>query len=207
MKRLTDRQKKILEFIDEFTTAEGMSPTVYEIGQKFGIKTSTVFAHLRALQRKNQLTRTSKARSIALKQGIRTHLAYLMPVPLLGKLVAEMPVDAPELCEGAVFISKEYSVKYPGDKFFALRASGESMRDLGIFDNDIIIIRQTRSVRSGDMVVALVNNEVTVKSFYPLNNGKVELRPANADYRTQLYDAFEVNIQGKVVALQREYSL
>ena len=84
MRELTEKQKNILQFIEEFSEKEGMAPTVYEIGEKFNIKTSTVFAHLKALQRKNQLTRSSKARSIALRNGRKPvpHMSFLTAIPL-----------------------------------------------------------------------------------------------------------------------------
>ncbi len=207
MRELTEKQRKILDFIEEFSAREGMAPTVYEIGEKFGIKTSTVFAHLKALQRKNQLTRSSKARSISLRNGRGgvSHMSFLVPIPLLGRINAGMPADSPELKERDIYVEPSLLAKYPGDKFFALRVNGESMRDLGVLDGDIVVVRQTVNVHSGDIVVALVNNETTVKSFFPLTQGRVELRPANPDYATQLYSAVDVQLQGKVIALHREY--
>lgn len=207
MKELTEKQRNILDFIEEFSTQHGMAPTVYEIGERFSIKTSTVFAHLKALQRKNQLTRSSKARSIALKGNRRSlaHLSFLMPIPLLGRINAGMPGDSLEFKERDIYVEPSIFARFPNDKFFALRVTGESMRDAGILDGDIVIVRQTENVHSGDIVVALVDNETTVKSFFPLSQGRVELRPANPDYATQLYDLGAVAIQGKVIALQREY--
>ena len=97
MKTLTEKQKNILEFIEEFLDKEGMAPTVYEIADQFDIKTSTVFAHLRALQRKKQLSRTSKARSISIsgrkKTGIRLPRG-LFAIPLLGRVNAGAPAKA-----------------------------------------------------------------------------------------------------------------
>ena len=96
MKGLTEKQKNILEFIEDFSEKEGMAPTVYEIADHFDIKTSTVFAHIRALQRKNELTRSSKARSIALTRPKRQpkHMSYLLPIPLLGRINAGLPLDS-----------------------------------------------------------------------------------------------------------------
>jgi len=90
-------------------------------------------------------------------------------------------------------------------ELFALKVSGESMRDLGIFDGDIVIVKRNTEIRSGDIAVALVDNETTVKSYYLRDDGKIELRPANADFKVQIYDANQVTLQGKVVALQREF--
>ena len=90
-------------------------------------------------------------------------------------------------------------------KLFALRVSGESMRDLGILDGDIVIVQADAVIKAGDVVVALVDNETTVKSYYPQGSGKIELRPANKDFKVQVYAADAVTVQGKVIALQREF--
>ena len=211
MKELTEKQKLVLDFIEDFQDREGMAPTVYEIAEHLGVKTSTVFAHLKALERKNQLQRSSKARSINLlggRRALRTmHMSFALPVPLLGRINAGAPAESCQEIIGEAVISRSLAEKFNArdNEIFALRVSGESMRDLGICEDDVVIIKRTDSVRPGDVVVALVNGEVTVKSFFPLRNGKLELRPANSDYPTQVYNASEVAIQGRVIALQRTF--
>ena len=208
MKDLTEKQKDILDFIDDFLDREGMAPTVYEIADHFGIKTSTVFAHLKALQRKNQLSRSSKARSISLRKRPQPkvpHMSFGLSIPLLGRINAGMPADSPVVAEEEFFVGGKLAELAKDEKLFALRVSGESMRDLGILDGDIVIVEINAKVKAGDVVVALVDNETTVKSYYPQSSGKIELRPANKDFKVQVYAADAVTIQGKVVALQREF--
>ena len=207
MKLLTEKQKKMLDFIDDFQDKEGMAPTVYEIADHFGIKTSTVFAHLKALQRKNQISRTSKARSIAVNRKKRTvpHMSFALSIPLLGRINAGMPADSPALAEGEFVVSGKLAELAQNGSLFALKVSGESMRDLGIFDGETVVVQKDCPVKNGDVVVALVNNETTVKSYFLQKSGKVELHPANADFKVQTYDASEVALQGKVIALQREF--
>lgn len=207
MKALTERQKRILDFIEEFLEREGMAPTVYEIADNFGIKTSTVFAHLKALQRKNQLSRSSKARSISLNRVKNTvrQMSFVLPVPLLGRINAGSPADSPEMREGEVYVTGKLVDRADQKRLFALRVHGESMRDLGIYDEDVVIVNPGAEARPGDIVVALVNNETTVKSYFPLKGGRIELRPANAEFSTQVYPANQVLLQGRVIALQREY--
>ncbi len=206
MKSLTEKQKKMLDFIDDFQDKEGMAPTVYEIADHFGIKTSTVFAHLKALQRKNQISRTSKARSIAVNRKNRAvpHMSFALSIPLLGRINAGMPADSPAVPDGEFQVSGKYADLVQKGVLFALQVSGESMRDLGIFDGDIVLVQKDSPVKNGDVVVALVNNETTVKSYYH-KNGKIELHPANPAYRIQIYPANEVVLQGKVIALHREF--
>ena len=209
MKTLTEKQKNILDFIEDFLDREGMAPTVYEIADQFDIKTSTVFAHLRALQRKKQLSRSSKARSISLngkkKTGVRLPRG-LFAIPLLGRVNAGAPAESIEYKEQDIYISA-IPAGCSADNMFALRVQGESMRDLGIYDGDIVIVAQTKTKpRNGDIVVALIQgNEVTVKTFKAVDPDTIELHPANADFKVQVYPANEVQIQGKVVALQRTY--
>lgn len=205
MKALTEKQKSMLEYIEDFIEQEGMAPTVYEIADYFSIKTSTVFAHLRALQRKSHITRTSKARSITVKnhKPKTKHMSFLLPVPLLGRINAGSPAENLEYKEGDIFVSPE--VVSNNSNAFALKVQGQSMRDLGIYEDDIVIVEKVDNVNPGDIVVALVQDETTIKSYFPLRGGRVELRPANNDFTTQVYPDAHVQIQGKVVGLQREY--
>ena len=207
MKSLTEKQRSMLDFIEDFIEQEGMAPTVYEIADFFSIKTSTVFAHLRALQRKSHITRTSKARSISVKSSKNKtkHMSFLLPIPLLGRINAGTPAENLEYKEGEVFINPAMVSSKDGTNAFALKVHGQSMRDLGIYEDDIVIVEKVDNVNPGDIVVALVQEETTVKSYFPLRGGRVELRPANDEFSTQVYPDAHVHIQGKVVGLQREY--
>jgi len=207
MKGLTEKQKSILDFIEEFSDNEGMAPTVYEIADHFKIKTSTVFAHIRALQRKNELTRSSKARSIALTRTKKKtkHLAGMLPIPLLASEETADPAADRGDVKSEWFIDPQLVGGADADSLFALRISGESMRDLGIFEGDVVIVRKATECRAGDIVAAEVNNELTVKCYYPLKGSRVELRPANPEFLPQVYPTAQVKLLGVVVALQREY--
>lgn len=207
MKGLTEKQKKILDFIEDFSEKEGMAPTVYEIADHFAIKTSTVFAHIRALQRKNELTRSSKARSIALTRANKKpkHMSFMLPIPLLGRINAGLPVESQENKEADLYVDPQLLGGADVKKVYALKVGGESMRDLGIFESDIVIIKQAEEYKAGDIIVAMVDEETTVKSYYPLKGGRVELRPANPEFTPQVYPSSQVKVLGVVIALQREY--
>jgi repressor LexA len=99
-------------------------------------------------------------------------------------------------CDSSMFKGEDTS------KLFALRINGDSMKDLGILDGDCIIVKQTSMVNPGDIVVALTGDDTTVKSYFP-NEGKIELRPANTNFQTQVYEPGDVAIQGRVIGLQR----
>ncbi len=206
MKGLTKKQQEMLDFIDQFIRREGMAPTVYEVADYFDIKSATAFAHLRALQRKGYVTRSSKARSLTLlRSDSPKHLSLTLSIPVLGRISAGMPLLAEEQIECTIQFDPTLLPRGSGGhKVFGLRIFGDSMRDLGILDGDIVVAKQLSTPNIGDIVIALVDNETTVKSFY-IKDGQAELRPANPAYKSQLYPLDKVFIQGIVVALQRTF--
>ncbi|NOY74595.1 MAG: repressor LexA [Kiritimatiellaeota bacterium] len=207
MKGLTARQKDFIHFIERFSVTEGMAPTVYEIADHFGIKTSTVFAHLKALQKKGFITRSSKARSIALSRKVAILERRKLPVveiPLFKKLEAGKRSDSSQNREGTITFDSTF---LGGDvnHLFALRVVGDAMSGLGIFDADVVIVRETHSIRRGDVVVALVGGETLLRSYYPAKDVKLELRPANTEFESLALPIEELEIMGKVIGLQRQY--
>ena len=206
MRGLTEKQQNILDFIDTFQRREGMAPTVYEIAEGFSIKSATAFAHVRALQRKGYVSRSSKARSLTLLRSDRPqHMSLTLSIPILGRISAGAPLLAEEHVESNIQFDPRMLPKGAGgQELFGLRVFGESMRDLGILDGDVVIAKQVDSPRIGDIVVALVENETTVKSIY-FSGDQVELRPANSDFESQFYPLEKVFVQGVVIALHRTY--
>ncbi|HBC89428.1 MAG TPA: repressor LexA [Lentisphaeria bacterium] len=207
MRGLTDKQRNMLDFIEKFSDSKGMAPTVYEIADYFRIKTSTVFAHLQSLQKKKFITRTSQARSITLfgKTKQHRHTSFVLAIPLLGRISAGLPLDSSELREGEVYCDSSMFKGEDTARLFALRINGDSMKNLGILDGDYVIVRKSSVAQEGDIVVALAGDETTVKSYYP-RGGKIALKPANPKFKTQIYVAEEVKIQGKVIGLQRTFA-
>lgn len=206
MKGLTQKQQDILDFIDEFNRRQGMAPTVYEIADHFNVKSATAFAHLRALQRKGYVERSSKAGSLTLMRGSSPkHLSLTLSVPILGRISAGMPLMAEENIEEIVQMDPGLlSWGTGGHRLFGLRVGGDSMVEKGIMDKDVIIAKEQSTAQIGDIVVALVDGEATVKSFY-LFDGQVELRPANPAYQSQVHAVGEVLVQGVVIAMYRMY--
>ena len=204
MKDLTEKQNQILEFIEEFQDKFNMAPTINEIAEHFNIKSSSAFSHIKALERKKQLSRSSKARSInrCSESKPRRLPGGIFLIPVLGRVNAGLPFDATQYVEQEISIDTTLLQTADVENLFALKVTGESMRDLGIYEGDIIVVEKNSSVRNGDVVVALVNNEVTVKSFYRKDT-MIELHPANSDFKVQTYPAELVQIQGKVRMLQR----
>lgn len=157
MKGLTQKQKNIIEFINEFMTTQEMAPTIYEIAEHFHIKTSTVFAHIRALQKKNYLTRSSKARSISLSHPKkRTRFpAGVQSIPFrgIGEAAGTNPGDKTLICDVAQLLDSPAK-----EDLYAIHVHGSELDGSGIFDGDILIVKiNPETVGSEDIVVAEEN--------------------------------------------------
>ncbi len=196
-RKLNSRQLAILNFIRKMVEERGYPPSVREIGEAVGLKSSsTVHAHLVTLQQKGYIKRNpATPRAIALT-GSNTPVVR---VPVLGKVTAGEPVLAVENVDD-VFPLPAGLVKEP-ENTFILRVHGDSMRDAGILDGDYVVVRRQQTAADGDIVVALLGEEATVKRFYKEAEG-VRLQPENPCYQPVV--TREVQILGKVVGLLRK---
>ncbi|HOQ31379.1 MAG TPA: transcriptional repressor LexA [Candidatus Hydrogenedens sp.] len=202
-KELTHRQKEVLKCIRDFQEQLHYSPSILEICERLRIRsTNGVAGHIRALIRKGYVERSSKARSLKLTtraQWLFQSLDNRM-VPLLGRISAGSPFYVEENVEQMI----PFNPNRKTDGVFALKVTGESMIEAGIFDGDIIFVDSKKIAHSGDIVVALINDEVTVKKFYPREKF-IELKPANRKMKPIRVPANQVIIQGVVIGLQRNY--
>jgi repressor LexA len=187
MEELTERQREILTFIVKETEARGFPPTIREIGEQMDIRsTNGVNDHLKALERKGYLNRgEQQSRSLVPTKRARMLLGLgmkkdsgLVEVPLLGKVAAGAPLLAQENTEDSVKIDS-FLIGGTGREVFALRVKGQSMIDDGIHDGDYLFVRKTPSAQPGDIVVALIEDEATVKRYYP-EGERIRFQPANA---------------------------
>ena len=194
MKKLSASQQKVFDCLKTAAT-NGVPPTVREICAATGLKsTSTVHAHLKTLENLGYISRERGHRSIKITGNEATSF-----VPLLGNVTAGVPILAVEEIQGYIPFPEE---KRAGRELFALNIMGESMRDIGILDGDIVICEKTSYAENGDIVVALIEDESTVKSFYK-ENGHFRLQPHNPDFEPIIVDNLE--ILGKVISLVRNY--
>ena len=200
--KITDRQQEIYEFIRTRIDGRGIPPTIREIGEAFGIRsTNGVEKHLQALEQSGFVMREpGKSRGISLRADGRRPLAT---VPLLGRVAAGMPVLSPENHEGELTVDISlFSLRTPHN-LFALKVRGESMIDAHIVDGDTVIVRALSVARSGDIVVALVNGEATVKRLFVENN-RVRLQPENSSMKPINVDRGDFRILGRVVGVVRK---
>jgi repressor LexA len=188
MEELTDRQREILTFIVKESEARGFPPTIREIGEEMDIRsTNGVNDHLKALERKGYLLRgEQQSRSLVPTKRARMVLGLgakkdvdLIEVPVLGRVAAGAPLLATEHIEDSVRIDSFLLGGGGGREVFALRVKGESMIEDGIFDGDFIFVRKASAAQAGDIVVALIEDEATVKRYYP-EGDRIRFQPANS---------------------------
>ena len=201
MRDLTDKQKAILEWIIVFTRENHMPPTVREIAREFSISSAGVFGHLKALQNKGHIERGALgARSLRIKQFQMHENRFAEEIPVVGRIAAGTPLFAVENVDGFIAVDPGL-LRGQGGKFFALQVKGDSMIDAGILEGDHVIVHQQKTADNGDIVVALLGDDATLKRFY--HEGKrVRLQPENK--RLKPIYATDVLIQGVVRGVIRK---
>jgi repressor LexA len=226
---LSAKEKAVLEFIQDFQTSSGISPSYQEIKDHFGFASfNSVQNYLKQLTAKGYIkTPSNQKRAIqilqsanSLKKHVGTSMGPSHP-PLLqsneevlllslqGKVAAGRPIESLAYNETIAVPSQ---MVRQASKTFALQVAGDSMIEEGIWDGDTILVQQQASASNGDLVVATIENEATVKRFYlrtpPRGSNDhlmVELRPANEKLQSMWYSPYEVSIQGIVVGLMRKF--
>ena len=210
-KQLTERQEEILTFIQQFQQENGYPPTLREIGKRFGISsTFGVKRHLEALTKKGYLNILSNAsRGISINRDEVETSAQInlrdinnnFKIPIIGRVAAGSPITAEENVEGSIVIDPMFFNKDLDS--FALKVKGESMIEAGIFEGDLVIISPKAAVLNGDIVVARVDDEVTVK-IYENKNNNIRLLPQNKLYQPIVIEnKDEFSIVGKVTGVVR----
>ena len=199
---LTDREREIYNYILNAIKNEGYSPSVRDICNALNMKsTSTVHTYLERLERKGMIQKESgKSRTLRIEnEGI--HASSTVRVPILGKVAAGMPILAVENYEGYIDFPRPSSNVMSND-MFALRIQGDSMIEAGILDGDLIIVEKRTTAEDGEIIVALVDDEATVKTFYR-ESDCFRLQPENRAMEP-IY-VRELLVLGKVVASMRFY--
>ncbi len=199
-----DSQARILEYIEKTTRAKGYPPSVREICDATGLKsTSTVHGHLIRLEKKGLISRDSmKPRAISIsndRYATEEERSDMVSIPIVGCVTAGMPILATENIDE--FVSLPQAMLGDGEHYI-LNVSGESMIEAGIMDGDYVVVRKQPNALNGDIVVAMIEDEATVKRFYR-ENGVFRLQPENSTMKPIIVP--EVTILGKVVSLYRIY--
>ncbi len=199
MERLTKSEKRVYDHICSALSEDGLPPSVRDIRDALGFaSTSTVHLYLSRLEEKGFIRRESgKSRAITLVDS-----SFTEGIPLIGRVRAGAPVFAEENFDGYVECYSAFKSKYKKQDLFALTVVGESMIDAGILEGDTVIVRKTCEARDGDIVVALIGDDATVKTFY--NEGdRIRLQPENKTMKPIITK--ELTVLGRVIACIRNY--
>jgi repressor LexA len=193
-KPLTNRQQEVYDYIESYIDDNNRPPTISDIKKTFGFKSpQSVVDHLHALEKKGHIKRLPNSRGIVLLNE-KDHF------PILGKVAAGAPLEVEELFDGN-FHLEDY---YKPEQTFVLSIQGDSMKDIGIYDGDKVMIIPKSSVNNGDIVVAVIDGEYTVKRFFRENN-KILLKPENPTYEPIIIEdtTDDFRIIGEVVGVHR----
>ncbi|MDR2956852.1 MAG: transcriptional repressor LexA [Coriobacteriales bacterium] len=206
---LTERQREVLSFIQTFAFENSYPPSVRDIGEAVGLSsTSSVHAHLNTLEEKGYIRRDgSSARALTVisddpeyqKAGGPTEIIRsIISLPLIGQVAAGVPIEAQEDIEDTLPLP----IQVVGDSAsFMLTIRGDSMVEAGIFDGDYVVVREQTTANNGEIVVALIDSEATVKTYYR-ESDRIRLQPENSSM-DPIYARDDVTILGKVIALLR----
>jgi repressor LexA len=206
---LTDKQRQLLDYLTERMDEEGHVPTLRQAAADLGVSHTAVAQLMNQLEKKNVLEREGYyGRTIRLYPELkekehenenRTSRTG-RELPIIGQVTAGLPMYAQQEWEGMVVVD---SSVFPGDNLFCLRIKGQSMKDAGIFDGDLVVCEPRQYAENGEIVAVLIKGEeATVKRFF-LYADHIELRPANDDYQVMCYPFGELLVQGKVVGVIR----
>jgi repressor LexA len=198
---LTEPQRRTFGVVQEFMRCHGFPPTIQDLAELLGISTASAHQQISHLIRKGYISRQGrKARGLSIIRQPQNEVAALTPVPLLGTVPAGPALLAEENKVGEVLVDESIARRGP---CFALTVSGDSMIKAGIHDGDVVIVRQQPLAQSGEIVVALVDGEATVKRLC-IQGDRIELRPENPKHRPIHIDPEgQLRILGKVVAVRR----
>lgn len=196
---LTPRQKEIVDFISTHYRNKGYSPSLSEIADALGLTAvSTVHQHIEVIKKKGYLQKDNfQPRSVS----PLTQTEHTMEVPLLGVIAAGNPITPYENPEPIAV--PDYMIKN-GKDYYALKVKGDSMINDGVWDGDTILIKHQNTANVGDMVVAVVDGEVTLKRYGGLSNGKVKLIPKNSSLKPFYVDPNTFEVRGKFAGLLRK---
>ena len=203
---LTETQKAILEFVQDFQGRQGMAPTHREICEHFGYSSyGTVYKHLKLLAAKGYLRRDwNQKRGMELLRTIpgSAYLENDAEVAFLGRIAAGQPIEA--LPGPETITVPAHLLSGSAREHYVLRVVGESMIGEGIHDGDLVVVQRRERADAGEMVVALVGNDATLKRYYP-EGKEIRLQPANPAMQPLRFPARDVRIQGVVVGLMRRF--
>ena len=194
MKGLTDRQQLVYDYIKSYLKEHGFPPTIREIADNFDVSVKGAYDHVKAIERKGFIsTSNNRSRAIELHEAVYPNMEEMITVPLVGQVAAGAPILAEQNIEDTLQLPSNV---FGSNDMYALRVKGDSMIKAGIYNGDLALIKHASSARNGEIVVALIDDEATIKRFFKEKNN-IRLQPENDDYEPIIVR--DVTIIGKVV--------
>ena len=202
MTYLTERQRDVLRFIQNRIEDDGVAPTLQEIATAFGFRsTASAQKHVAHLERKGFLLRQKHQKRGLVLPGRSPEQPTAAEIPLFGVVAAGSPIESiPD--EERIFVPADFLRS--GDHY-VLKVRGDSMIGDGVHDGDLVVVQRAKEARDGEMVVALVSGEATLKRIYHEGRQDIRLQPANPALPTMIVPADDVQVQGVIVGLLRRY--
>jgi repressor LexA len=199
---ITERQQSILDFINKYIEDNAFPPSVREIGKQFGIYPATVQDHISALERKGYLQKKRfQSRTLSVPASSRPRASVVPGIPIVGKVAAGLPLLAQENIEDMVHLPKDWA---PAGAFL-LKVQGKSMEGAHILDGDYVLVHPQQTASNGDIVVALIGDEATVKRFYRTDRG-ITLKAENPKFNPieiERTEASSFRLIGRVAGVLR----
>lgn len=206
MEEITKKQKAVLDYIEDYQFNFGKSPTFKEMRENFNVSSdNSILKHLNGLKKKGYLLKDPTPRGIKMLSSVREVMDQGLEtakLPLFGTIPAGGPAASEEHIIDHINLDKQF-VAHP-DKSFMLRVTGESMIDAGIYEGDLVVATEKKEAKVGDIVIALVDGENTIKRLVKGKDGKPYLKAENPAYN-DIYALTELKVQGVVIALLRSY--
>lgn len=198
MAEITKKQKKVLEFLIEYTKKHGYPPTIREIGKHFNFLWPAARNYLRVLEKKGFIkVNPSISRGIEI---LDLKSIDAIAIPVTGRIRAGKPILAYEDIEAKITIDKTL---FPYPDAFSLRVKGDSMKEAGIMDGDYVIVKPQKTLQNGQIGVVLINDEATVKRVF-IKTKEIILKPENKNMQATIHNPEEISILGKVIGVIRK---
>lgn len=201
---LTEKQEAVLKFIEDYQIEHGSSPTIREMREYFGVSSdNSILKHIKALEEKGYIIKDDTPRGIKLLSSVKERLeSSEKKLPLLGMVPAGGPILTEEYIESWMKVGDDIVHNFKNS--YLLRVTGDSMIDVGIYEGDVLVVCGSLEPRVGDVVVGLVDNQNTVKTYMKDATGNVYLKPENPNY-DNIYPEGSLCVQGVVTGLIRQY--
>jgi len=206
MKELTKRQKEVLSFIADYIKKHSYPPTIRDIADHFTMSVKGAYDHVAALRRKKYLKQNdNRSRTMELVRAKieEEDMGTITKIPIVGTVAAGIPILSEENWEGTITLHQSALKK--NRTYFAVRVRGDSMSGAGIMDGDLAIIEKRNVVENGDIAIAVVNDAVTLKHFYKIENHRIKLVSENPKYKPMIIQGEHVRLEGRLVQIVRYY--